>query len=289
MEYVWIGIAGLVGFLIGVFFWARMVKFIMTPALRAAERAAASDRLDQATDREFLLRTLRRELANYMVRRDPDRFLRLYRKARKADVEIEKADKKLQEAERTVITEKYRVYQDFDFVGTRDHVLYADQLNGWSFEQIEEHFLNIVKFHALQRALNEDWRSGFSAAPATSDGDLEHLEKYVRQIKDTKFLQRLKAALGEFLGYMRNTDPDHLKGPIAYETNVFAVYWVRHFAETRWGFHFKDTNEFGLYGVFYGDNYGENGEDNEKYEHFYRSDQKFDVEDYLDDLNVERI
>jgi hypothetical protein len=276
-EYVWIGIASLLGLWVGLLLGAR-------GGARAAQTLLKPEvstlRQDMASDREFLLRTLRRELANYMVRFDPDRFLRLYRKAREADIEIGKADKKVQEAERTVITKKYRVYQDFDLVGTREHVLYADALNMNSMEEVEEHFLNIVKFHALQRALDEDWRSGWSAAPATSDSDLEHLEKYVREIKDTKFWQRLKAALGEFLGYERNTDPDHLKGPIAYETSVFAVYWARHFAETRYGFHFKDTNEFGLYGVFYDD-------DSKKYEHFYRSDQNFEAEIDLDHLWIE--
>jgi len=31
-----------------------------------------------ASDRELMLSTFRRELANYMACRDPDRFLRLY-------------------------------------------------------------------------------------------------------------------------------------------------------------------------------------------------------------------
>jgi hypothetical protein len=34
---------------------------------------------------------------------------------------------------------------------------------------------------------------------------------------------------------------------------VIAVSYVHHFAENRYGFHFKDTDEFGLYGSFYDD------------------------------------
>jgi hypothetical protein len=270
MEYVWIGIAALLGLLVGIFLGERAVQTRLKPVVSKL-------RLDMASDREFLLRTLRRELANYIVRLDPDRFLRLYRKAREADIEIGKADKKLQEAEHTVITQKYPVYQDFDFVNTRDHVLYADGLSWHSIEEIEAHWLNIVKFHSSQRALDEDWQF---RAPATSDSDLEHLERYVQKIKDTKFRQRLKAAVDEFQAYGRNTSLADVKGPIAYETHVFAAYYVRHFAETRFGFHFKDTNEFGLYGVFYDDN-------NKKYEGFYRSDQKFEAESYLDYLHIE--
>ena len=135
--------------------------------------------------------------------------------------------------------------------------------------------MNIVKFHALQRALDEDWRSGWSAAPATSDSDLAHLEKYVGKVKDTKFWQRLKAAVDEFLGYKGNTELADVKGPIASEIKEFAVYYVHHFAETRYGFHFKDTDEFGLYGMFYED---------KLYESFYRSDQNFEAEILLDRL-----
>jgi hypothetical protein len=63
-----------------------------------------------------------------------------------------------------------------------------------------------------------------------------------------KVWQRLKAAVDEFLAYRRNTDLADVKGPQAFESDVFAACYVRHFAENRYGFHFKDTDEFGLYG-----------------------------------------
>lgn len=40
---------------------------------------------------------------------------------------------------------------------------------------------------------------------------------------------------------------------LAYETKVLAVYEVPDFAESKYGFHFKDTGEFGLYAWFYDD------------------------------------
>ncbi len=231
-----------------------------------------------ASDRELMLATFRRELANYMVRLDPDRFLRLYRKARAAEAAIDAADKDEREAQLTIIVKRYPFYTDFDFVGTRDHVLYSDALSIYSIEDIEEHYLNLVKFHALQRVLDADWQL---RGAATSDENLDHLEKYVQKIKDTKFRQRLVAAVSEFFTHRqgnRLTDPE---GAAAYESGSLAVYFVPHFAENRYGFHFKDSNDFGLYASFYDD-----GRD-KTYESFYRSDRKFETEVYLDHLRID--
>ena len=158
-------------------------------------------------------------------------------------------------------------------------MLYADALGMHTNEEIEEHYLNLVKFQALQRALNPDWEF---RAPATSDGDREHLQEYARKIKDTRFRQRSVAAVNEF--WARRSDArlsDTDQGPLAYETNVLAVHRVPHFAENRFGFHFKDTNEYGLYGSFYDD-------DRDKtYESFYRSDRLFKSENHLDHLHID--
>jgi hypothetical protein len=270
IGWLWISVAALAAFFVGVFLGGRAVS-------KQAQQQRSQLGLNMASDRDLALRTLRRELANYMVRLDPDRYLRLYREARTADLAICAADKATQEAELSVIAKKYSFYEDFDFVGTRDHVLYADVLNDYRLEEIEAHYLNIVKFHALKRALDEDWQT---RSDATSDRDLEHLEKYVQQIKDTKLQQRLVAAYHDLLAYDWTTRYSDDCGPIVYETVALAVHLVPHYAETRYGFHFKDTNEFGLCGSFHDDN-------NKIYRSFYRSDPKFQTEIYLDCLNIE--
>ncbi len=231
-------------------------------------------RRNLALVRELALSTLRRELANFMVHLDPDRFLRLYREARAADIAISDADKRTQTAQRAAICEKFPYYSEFDLVGTREHVLYADALSMYPLEDIEAHYLNMVKFHALQCALDEDWEV---CGSATSDSDLEHLESYVQSIKDTKFMQRLRSAVAEF--YSRRSD-DHSGERTSYETDFLAVYPVSHVAEIRWGFHFKDTNEYGLYGSFHHD-------DGRIFESFFRSDKDFEAEEVLDDLSID--
>ena len=138
-----------------------------------------------------------------------------------------------------------------------------------------------MKFQALQRALDPGW------CAATSDKDLEHLQGYVRRIKDTKFCQRLMTAEREFNAYRRAAkssvplnDP-RVPPSLAYETDVLAVYNVPDYAEIKYGFHFKDTDEFGLYAWFYDDM------KDKTYEHFYRSDRKFEAAHHLDHLRVD--
>jgi hypothetical protein len=263
LEWIWIVAA--IG--IAIYFWQR------SRAPKAPPRP-----ISMASDQALVLATFRRELANYLVRLDPDRFLRFYQKAQQVENAIEKADKEEKGAQLTIITKRYSIYTDFDLVGTREHVLYADALSRYSVEDIEEHYLNLVKFQALQHALDPNWHA------ATSDKDLEHLREYVRKIKDTKFRQRLMAAVKEFDGYRRGAkhsiplNDSRVPPSLAYETDVLAVYDVPDFAEIKYGFHFKDTNEFGLYALFYGDNI------DETHESFYRSDRQFEAERHLDDL-----
>lgn len=163
------------------------------------------------------------------------------------------------------------MYHNFDLVDTRDHVLYADALGGYPLKDIEEHYLNLVKFHALKRVLDEGWQ--FRDA-ATSENILKHLEKYVQKIKDTRFRQCLVTAVEEYFAHR----PDD--GSIEYETRLFAVSHVPHFAENRYGFHFKDTDEFGLYTLFVDDR-------NKAYRGFYRSDRQFEAEIDLNYLRID--
>jgi hypothetical protein len=236
--------------------------------------------LSSASDRELLLGTFRRELANYLVRLDPDRFLHLCSKAHRAEEKIKSAEKAEKDAEFVLITKRYPHYQDFDLIGTRSHVLYADAFNSFPIEDIEEHFLNLVKFHALQRADNPDWQF---RGEAVSGKDVEHLQGYVGKIKDTRFLQRLKAAATDFYGHRRPSDFASADHQVVYETQRLAVYRLPHIAEVRHGFHFKDTNEFGMYSVFYAD-----GRD-KPYETYHRSDRMFEAETYLDHLRIDEV
>jgi hypothetical protein len=261
MDVAWVIGAALFGLIAGAALRGRSMQ---KPLPNTQELSAASDL-------SLLLTTLRRELANYMVRRDPDRFLRLYKQAHADASEICKADKTSRKAKLAGICDKYSFIHDFDLLATREHVLYEDAMSGSSIEDIEAHYLDIVNFHALRLAPNEEWNT------ATSNRNLEHLEKYARRIKDTKFKQRLIDA-NRIFNAGREDYEYSADSLILFENHAINVRHVYHIAEKRYGFHFKDTNEYGLYGVFYDD-----GRD-KTYFSYFRSDQNFETEKYLDTL-----
>jgi hypothetical protein len=263
-----------VGLIAGFLFCVRVLR----PSLQELSR-------NSAQDRDFVLRVLRRELANWMLRRDPDRYLLIYKEAHDTAVAISAADRSDQRAQLAKLCEQYPFYADFDLVGTRDHVLYADGLSMNSYDEVERHFRDIIRFQALQIALNENWGAiNWGRTSATSGDDLAHLEKYAQRFKDTRFKNRLKNAIDEFYAYRRGKDNGLALGAeeALYETATFSVCRVPHFAEVRYGVHFKDTDEFGLYGMFVFDE-----PDKEPHSHFHRSDAGFEKESYLDDILID--
>ena len=145
---------------------------------------------NMAGDRNFVLSVLRRELANWMFRRDPDRYRRAYKAAHDATTAIAAADRAEQRRQLANLAEQYPFYTDFDLVSTRDYVLYTDALSENSYDDIERHYIDIVRFQALQAALDERWPS----AGATSDKELEHLDSYLLRFKDTLFRARMEEA-----------------------------------------------------------------------------------------------
>jgi hypothetical protein len=96
----------------------------------------------------------------------------------------------------------------------------------------------------------------------------------VRLDRDTRLLQHIKSAKREYDFQKRDTIEFPKDGELVFETAHYSIYKVRHFAESRLGFHFKDIEEYGLYGVFA-------GEPGEYYDSYYRTDSAFKTEQRL--------
>ena len=269
----WLAVGIIVAFFVAFLLWQLSQQFFSP----AAEWPLLSTSAKNAVP-NLILSTFRRELANYMVRTDPNRFLSFYRKACETEAAINVAGKAERAAHFTLICKKYPTYEDFDLVGTREHVLYAETLARYSVEDIEERYLDLVKFHALARSLDADWRS--KTFPATSDSDRRHLESYVESIKDTRFRQHFVGAAREFFGYWYNSHYSQVEGSSLYETEALSVYHVPSLGDSRYGFHFKDSDEFGLYLSLHDD------ARDKTYEEFFRSDSKFEILTNLRELPI---
>jgi len=95
--------------------------------------------------------------------------------------------------------------------------------------------------------------------------------------RDKRLCQHIKAGMREY-DWRRNQNDKEFwgkrDGELIFETAHLAAYNVSHFAESRVGFHFRDIEEYGLYGFFAG-----NGD--EFFESYYRSDRTFKTETNL--------
>jgi len=182
MTWFWLAGAAIAGIVAGYLAGWRAVITAMRPALQQLNR-------NLANDRNLALGLLRRELANWMFRHDPDRYLQTYKKAHEAAKAISTTEGSEQRAELADLTEHYKCYRDFDLLGTREYVLYADALSTNTYDEVERHYTDIVRFQALQIAVDDNWSD---IHHPTSEAELAHLEKYVQRFKDTRFKNRLK-------------------------------------------------------------------------------------------------
>jgi hypothetical protein len=229
-----------------------------------------------AQDRDNILRTYIREISNHLIRVEPDLYYRTYMKALTEQNNQSKVDKKTRDAQLHLITEKFPTYDSFDFIGTRPYIIYADTLASFDYEDLEEHLINMVRFHAIKRADDAEWRELF---PIVSDKEREHLVGYIQKIKDTRFKRRLVDAVGEYYAQRDGmNDWQSPSGAVLYETPKMVVFRVEDIAATCLGFFFKETQEHGLYTFFAAD-------DDRTFHGYYRSDNMFKERNYLDTLH----
>jgi hypothetical protein len=124
---------------------------------------------EKAADVALFLQVLRRELANYLVREDPDRFLKLYERVMDLVSSVEKMDHQALEARFLLISREIPKINGFDYICTREHVLYEDSLKIKSLEDIENDYVTLIRYHALMRSYDPNWRK--LPHPPTSQSD----------------------------------------------------------------------------------------------------------------------
>jgi hypothetical protein len=215
-----------------------------------------------ADDQANYLMILRRELANYVIRREPVRFINAYKKNHEDLKQYEKFSKAALIGEYTALCKRFKYFRDLDIVETRSHVLYEDAFEGMSVDDVLAHYWTICKFQRLKILLDAHWAS----FGVTSDQDLAHCEEYVTAITDAKFVVRLENAIKTYYGSRVAVFAD-------FENDEISVRSLDSFLETRYGVGFKDTNEFGIWSVFYFDEV-----DKAPLITYRRSDSSFTVE-----------
>jgi len=135
---------------------------------------------NSVTDRSLLLALVRRDIANVLIRQDPDRFLTVYQKAYEFTKTVGQLSQAAQAQMLKTITDEFPYFSDFDLLSRRDYILEAPLLFGSpSSEEIENHFQKLVQFQAIMKSLDPEWKY----QTPISDKDIEIAARYVEELK----------------------------------------------------------------------------------------------------------
>jgi hypothetical protein len=227
----------------------------------------------RAADNALVISVLVREIANELMQRDAqlykDKFNRLFYKWQ----EIKVKDKSAKLAHVTTITSKYPNFSNFDELGTRAHVVYADGFSWISNDDLWDLYEAMRLFDALSCDLDEDWRGHGTSITET---ELEHLKEYCAKLSDTMLLAHLHKARDMYRLLRANDVEEKSDSEWIYETIEYKIRRVYHVAESRFGVYVKSLDRYGMWGLF---------SDTVSYTSFYAADADF-KEEYLDNLNI---
>lgn len=258
MNYLYLAGAAFIFLVVGLVLGAILSDKTIQPEIKELLKTRAIDRANY-------LFTLRREIANILIWQDPQRFVKLYQELCSEinsykSWRIEEINKHLSE-----LSKKYHEYRDFDCIGLKEYVLYAE--NEKNYEKLELCYRDIATFIGLSLISNTSWKDAkhlisFDLANEFIPDKLEHLLKYATGIENTKLVFRLDKAMEDYYAY-RNNNSGFL------DNDLLSVRPKRGLVpDDKYTIHIKKTNEFAIYSVF---DYGE-GEQIE----YFLSDSAFE-------------
>ena len=268
MEIVVLAVVALLALWFGFSMGAKTHAKAVSPGLAELARA-------QAIDRANYLQTLRRELANILIWRDPRQYLALYKDLHTEisgfnSWQLEAIKDRLKEVCKT-----YPNYNDFDQIGTREYVLYADGTSMLDNAEIIARYSDIVRFEALSLLSDSAWKEASSFVHTTSAKELDYLATYAQRVLDTQLRIKLERIVREY--YLWRGDMRDRRDKM--ESDEYTVQYVEHFAENRYGIHIKSTSDYALYTFFVHDDPNVNIS-----YHYYRSDPTFQSQQSLRDI-----
>ena len=257
-------LVGLVALVVGFFLGFKLIAKAAQPEIKEMEKTRAIDRANY-------LFTLRRELANILIWRDSQRYVKLYQDLCTElnsfkSWRLEEINKRLAE-----LSKKYPYYNDFDIIGKREYVLYSD--NWHNYEELESGYRDIATFIALSLVTNTSWKDAeyqfdFPFTNEYVPNKLEHLLEYVERIEDTKLIMRIDQAMDAYYT-MRDKETGIL------DNDFFAVKMhYRSSPDLCYSLHIKRTNEFAIFSTFIHD-------DGHSTDVYFRSDSTFEKEQLL--------
>jgi hypothetical protein len=258
VNLLWLAAGVILGMILGNFTrWQ-----VMRGAARAIQRAPIEER-------DLILKIIRREMANWLFREDPERYSLICSRAEILEEEVARMDNKIKTANFVLLADEF----PFDLMGINEYALYSDNFDRRGIEGVEDNYLKVVKYQSLVADANKS----FSYLKPTRNFNSETLNKYIERYKDAILLKNLKDVVEKYDWYRSGKFPEYVKIP--WETGQFIIQYVPDFAERRLGIKLKKTNEFGIYSIFIDDN-------DKIYKQFYKCSDTFENESLLNENDI---
>jgi len=231
---IWIGIF-IAGLLTGILWGVTRFAKIISPEIKQVGFHHDETKKVLSARESTLLETYRRELANYLIIRDPSRYLNLFRSTQREIARLNTKEKRTNQL--TVLGEKYPDFQNFDAFGAWEHNLYNPDR---SIEELEHLYFDTRVFHYC---LGFDDPTNDSSE-LFEKKQLEFVKKYSKDLKNYLFVQKLKLAYGIFCSIAETNEK--LLNNNTFESSWFKMSTGDDVAGTRsFYFYFKDTKENG--------------------------------------------
>ena len=242
---------------------------------RIAKSAGHTMQADKATLRcnvneaeERYLEILRREISNILLNVDPELMVSTYEKSWRYQDELVTAGKERISADLKALTLKYKLFSDFDLLGSRHFIPYSDAREWVSDDDLVERYLEISKMILLPRLLGKQNQS----IPLFYDKEFDILKRTVRKYKDGVFKQHIVQAVNRYNALRKAIDhygSKEAKQTYSLDDSDIEVFRLPvQMGSSELAIVLKQTGECGVYERFIHD-------DGEISERFYRSDIAF--------------
>lgn len=245
----------------GLFRW-------MTGGLEAKLIEAARN-LDEAECR--YLETLRREFANLIMEADPELMRRAYEKAWNWERETAKSPDRLRADEHALVTRLSR-FEEFDRIGTRHFVPYAESRSSLSDDDLLDGYLDLSRMLIFLR--NRRQPDVGRRRPLHDEREHKVQLDTIHRVQDRHFRTRIEDALRRFHAYRQGYGTGKA-APYAGTREAYSDIEVEVFPlpygptpENETGIVFRKTDEYTVSAIFHGD-------DGRIVESLYRSDRQF--------------
>lgn len=223
------------------------------------------------------LEVLRREISNLIVEADPDLMVRSYEKAWTWEQETATNPERLR-ADEAALVAKLSVFEEFDLIGTRHFVPYAEGRCSLDDDDLVKRYLELSRMLVFVR--NRLQPDVARRRPLHDEKEHKVLLDTMGRVKDQRFRSRIDDALQRCYAYRQGFDAGRSE-PCAATRETFSDAEVEVFSlpfgiapEIETGIVFKKTDERGIHAVFVHD-------DGRRSETYYRTDQQFAKRDWV--------